>query len=121
MPNISDFFQSSFFKTADLLGKPIRLIMNELEIIEFDEGKKPALSFQKTDKQMVLNRTNLKTIARLHGGNTDAWKGQEITLFPTQVPFKGRMVPAIRIKDDVSGERVLVQRNPEITDADIPF
>jgi len=121
MPDISDFFQSNYIKSADLLNKPVTLIMNELQMIEFDDGEKPALSFHKTDKQMILNRTNANTIVKLYGSNTDTWKGKEITLITAQVMFRGSMVPAIRIKDEVPENPPIQPTNPEITDNDIPF
>ena len=103
MPDISDYFQSNFIKSADLQGKPVTLAMNELEMVSLDDGEKPALSFMKTDKSLILNRTNANTIVKLYGPNTDAWKGKQITLITAEVMFRGSMVPAIRIQDTIPG------------------
>ena len=43
--------------------------------------------FDGTDKGLVLNKTNLNTIARLYGDDTDLWIGKPITLFATEVQF----------------------------------
>ena len=59
---------------------------------------KPIVYFSERDKGLVLNVTNKNTLVELLGVETDRWKGQRITLFPTQVDFRGDQVEAIRIR-----------------------
>ena len=54
--------------------------------------------FQGAKKGLVLNKTNANTIAELYGPQTENWHGRVITLFPTQVDYQGRQVPAIRVR-----------------------
>ena len=46
----------------------------------------------------MLNRTNNRTLRGAFGDDVDGWKGKIIVLFPTQADFRGRMVPALRVR-----------------------
>ena len=49
------------FKSADFL-KPVTLTIDALKFALFDDGEKPALSFQGTDQQLILNKTKITTM-----------------------------------------------------------
>jgi hypothetical protein len=50
-------------------------------------------------KEMVLNKTNARTIRRHHGNEMDEWSGKKITLFrSTCDAFGKKNVPCIRVK-----------------------
>jgi len=133
----SDFFPSDFIKADDLGNREVTLTINSVAREEFnDNGRKdykPVVSFKKTDKRLVLNRTNFRTIADMHGEDTDEWSGKPITIYRTQVDFRGKQVKAIRVKLDEpqQAEEAWPEDPPvdepdgldidSITDDDIPF
>lgn len=102
---------SNFLKADDLNGKPVKLIIEGIEMHDLDGKEKPVVSFQRAEKQLVLNKTNGMAIASMYGDESDGWIGKEIILFPTKVDYAGKMVDAIRIQ----------QRFEEAFDDDIPF
>ena len=59
------------------------------------------ITFAETDKMMVLNRTNAKTITRNTGTPVvEKWKGVKITLTPKLITVGREDVLAIRVKDE---------------------
>lgn len=71
--------------------------------VEFDAGRKEqviyALCFEKTEKRLVLNSTNRKTLVNKFGANVQKWKGQKVTLWVDEsVRMMGKRTRGIRIK-----------------------
>lgn len=97
--NISAAYPSDYVKASDLNGKDVNLIIKEVRMEDIGEDNKPVVYFTKTDKGLVLNKTNANIIAGNIGTHeTNDWIGKSITLFPTQVDFQGRQVEAIRVR-----------------------
>ncbi len=98
-------FPSRYLKAADLQGKEVRLTIASVELAELpvrgtsQKKTRGVVSFERTDKGLVLNRTNAETIAKMLGRETDAWAGQHITLYPTEDRFGPAMVPCIRVRN----------------------
>lgn len=64
-----------------------------------DASEKIVLYFKETKKGLALNKTNLKSIAKvLNSDETDDWIGKRIALFATEVDFRGDQVLAIRVR-----------------------
>ena len=88
-----------------------RVVVEDLRS-EGGTEKKPILYFEETkakaepgkEKRLVLNKTNAMTIAKMHGHETDDWKGKRITLFPTTVEAFGQTVDCIRVRDTIPGD-----------------
>lgn len=103
MPKISEEFASNFLKASDLGGKELILTIETAEIETFnDEGgkrKKVVLTFCDHDQKMILNMTNRDAVVELYGDDTDDWVGEKIILYPTRVPYGGKKVDAIRVRD----------------------
>lgn len=101
--DIDDLFPSKGINAASLEGKEVPLTISGVKLVTFpkdgggDEDK-PTLTFQETDKELVLNRINAATIAEQHGKNTDKWTGAKIILFPTKTQYKGQTVDCVRIR-----------------------
>ena len=110
----SDYFPSKFINADTLEGRDRTLTMKQIERFEFDDGPKPKVEFEETESELILNRTNFKTIADLYGGDTDTWAGKRITLFPTEVDFRGTQTMAVRV-------RMSPPVSSRITDEDVPF
>ena len=103
MPHIDTMFPSKFLKASDLAGRDINVQIRSVTFEEMENNRgepeqKPVLWFEKTEKGMVLNRTNGNTIAELHGYESDGWIGQLVTLYSAEVEAFGKMTDAIRVR-----------------------
>lgn len=97
-------FPSRFICSADLMGKDRtvtidRVAVEELQMVGGKTEAKPVCYFAGAKKALVLNKTNAKTIAKLHGTQTDEWAGKSITLFPTTTKFGRETVDCIRVRE----------------------
>ncbi len=53
----------------------------------------------KGQKPFIINRTNAKTITKLHGSPyIEDWAGKKITLYPTTTKVAGEVVECLRIR-----------------------
>ena len=93
----SDFDQSRYFKAEDVgTEKKLRIknVSEELIGMGAEKEKKLVVWFTNDEPGLVLNRT----IRGTFGDAVDAWTSKIIVLFPTQADFRGRMVPALRVR-----------------------
>jgi hypothetical protein len=111
---ILKFYPSKYIRPDDLNDEQ-GLTIRECQAEEINGEQKPVLGFQEIDKGLVLNRTNVETIADRYGYETDNWRSKSIVLYRTKVEFRGKRVPAIRVRFPSAPEP------PPITDDDIPF
>ena len=100
------YFDERFIGSWDLEDKgdvTVTIARIELEKLHNENGEsdKPVLFFEKGKKGMVLNKTNAKTIEKLHGPDTDDWKGKQITLYATETSAFGEQVECIRIRSRI--------------------
>jgi len=95
----SQLFPSNYLRAADLDGDAV-VTIERVSHEDFNGEQKPVLLLRDS-KGLVLNKTNSMTIAGLHGDEIGGWTDKQITLFPTSVPFRGDIVPAIRVKGEV--------------------
>lgn len=99
MPKLSEVFTGGFLKAEDLKGKAVKVTISEVEVKQFDDGKKVLIHFEGKDKALVANKTNCSIIEEVLGSDdTDDWIGKQVTLITKKVEFKGDLVPAIRVK-----------------------
>ena len=96
-------FNSKYVGAWDFEGGPVTLTIKDVrhEEVPDQQGNKekhPIVYFEKAKKGLVLNRTNAKTIAKLHGKDTDQWPGKQVTLFGTQCEAFGETVDCVRVK-----------------------
>ena len=96
--NITKLFKSNYLKAADLEEDLTTMVIDRVEVAEFDSGDKAVLFFQGEERGLVLNKTNTRTIGAAYGYETDAWAGKRVVLFTTTVDFQGSTVDAIRVK-----------------------
>jgi hypothetical protein len=104
---VSQVFSGEYLTAADLQGAEPAVVIESVELKEFDDGNKFLLTFQGKKKGLVANKTNSKRIAALYGDDTDGWLGREIILYTDQVDYAGKTVDAIRVrgpKREVSGD-----------------
>ena len=99
-------YPTEYLASEEFLGKDVTLTIKGISIdnLRMADGgveQKPVLTFTKTDKKLVLNKTNATTIAELHCAEARDWVGKQITLFPTTCTAFGKNVDCIRIRPTV--------------------
>lgn len=109
-------FPSKYLKAADIGDLHVPVVMDRVEMEEVsDDEHRPVLYFRGKEKGLVLNRTNTDRIVYVHGADSDAWAGHELTLYTELVMFQGRSVPGLRVQ--------VAQPQPASgdTEGDLPF
>ena len=96
---LNEMYPSKYVKAADLDGDTVVEIKSvEMRKFDNDAQEKPVVSFYDFDKMLVLNVTNAKAIAAVHGDDTSGWDGRKITLHAEKVSFKGDWVNSVRVR-----------------------
>lgn len=97
--NINLLFESKFLKASDLQGRRLDAVIEEVKMEKIRDDAKAVCYFEGMQKGLVLNKTNSMMIAAIAGtSDTDSWAKLEVTLYPTKVPFEGRIVDSIHIE-----------------------
>ena len=96
-------FPTQYLASEEFLEKDVTLTIKGVKIdnLQMSDGgteDKPVVMFEKTDKKLVLNKTNATTIAKLYGSEARGWAGKAITLYPTECQAFGKTVDCIRIR-----------------------
>ena len=114
-----DLYPSKYLKAGvDILeGQNVTLTIQAVMTETFGEGAdaetKPVLTFNESGKFFVLNKTNVKRIAAIHGAPLAGWTGKTITLFVAEVEFQGKPCKAIRVREQApAGQQVLAAVAP---------
>jgi hypothetical protein len=97
----STYDQSKYLRAEDLTQEKtlrIKTVTEEMVGIGSDQEKKLVVWFTNSAKGLALNRTNNRTIRSAYGDDTTGWLGKLIVVFPTQADFRGRLVPALRVR-----------------------
>ena len=81
------------------------LTINEVTVEEMRDGsEKMCLHWRNLDGHQdylpfLLNKTNIKRIAKMYGDDTDEWIGKEITIYnDPDVEFMGEVVGGLRVR-----------------------
>ena len=105
MPDYRKMFDSdyvaSWYLDKDTTVTIDRVVAGQVEGQKGEKQKRPIVYFKKTEKAMVLNKTNGKIIAGMYGKDTDEWTGMKITLFATTCDAFGDTVDCIRVRPRV--------------------
>ena len=125
MPKLSQVFSGNYLKAEDLQGKSVPVIIESVEVKDFDDGKKLIIGFAGKDKQLVCNKTNASILEEVTGSDdTDDWIGKKAVLVTKKVEFQGKLVPAIRFSLDGPKSKPEPEPDPEQEGEDnsgIPF
>jgi len=100
-----DIFTTDLFpylEGEELKGSTLTLTIRDIrrEKMKSHKGKEESkwvLCFQETHKGFVVNKTNAKRIAVLHGKMTGGWAGKQITLYTEEVKAFGETHNALRV------------------------
>lgn len=97
----SNYDQSKFLKAADLPAeKKFRIKTVTEEEVGFgkDKEKKLVVWFTNDARGLVLNKTNIRTLAGAFGDACKDWISKVIVVFPTMAEYRGEMKPALRVR-----------------------
>jgi hypothetical protein len=97
----SKYDKSKYLRAEDLdREKKFRIkTVTEEEVGEGrDKEKKLTVWFTNDERGLVLNRTNNRVIRGAFGDDTANWPGKIIVVFPSMAEFRGKMVPALRVR-----------------------
>lgn len=97
--NARELLPPPHMEAADLDGDT-KVTIAAVDTKEVGEEKvvRPVLYTEELQRDVVINRTNLKRIIEWHGAETDDWIGKAITLYPSETDFGGNTVPCIRVR-----------------------
>ena len=114
-------FPSRYLDAATLQGRDatVEIESVNMETLEGEKGEKdvkPCVRLKGKKKLWVLNKTNAKIIAKLHGTEVDGWVGKRITLYPTTCEAFGETVECVRVRKTLP--RAQQQVPPPQDDAD---
>jgi len=124
----NEVFPSKYMKAEDLLddsGNPMVKVFTIKDVVEIeypDSKTGRALEFEQSSKQLGLNVTNWDAVCEISGKDDDSnWSGVSVELFRTRVEFRGKNVPAIRIRPVGGWENEGAQPKEENPKAEVPF
>ncbi len=107
-----ELYPGRFLKASEFKGKQVTLRISAVRIEELVGDKGPQIkgiiSFERTDKQWAINRTNGVCVKAMFGSKVQDWVGKRVTLFPALHDGE----PCIRVwgsPDIPSDQDVLVQ------------
>lgn len=113
MPKLSQVFSGDYLKAEDLQGRSVPVIIESIEVKEFDDGNKLLIRFEGKEKSLVCNRTNASILQELLGSSdTDDWIGKRAVLVTKKVEFQGKLVPAIRFS--LEHTQPTPQKHPQV-------
>lgn len=102
-------FPSRYLKAADFQEKPLSLTIEQVfrDQVRMSNGsitEKYILRFSETEKELILNKTNAKAIAKLlKEPRAVNWARSTIILKPTTCEAFGEIVDCIRVEMQVAG------------------
>ena len=106
--------QSKYLRADDMIGKSVRVIISNVEDVEFDDaGAKPVLLFEGKNKGLVVNATNFDILAAGISNRTQDWVGHTIILRGAKTRFKGRMVDSIQVSVPKQAAKPASEEEPE--------
>ena len=131
MPKVSEMRESKFLKQSDVgVGVLVTIAgcsQHNVAMQGADPEMKWCLSFQETDKPLVLNSINAQLCEKICGSDdTDHWVGKKIVLYTDpNVAFAGKVVGGIRVRAqrmraEAPVATALPPAKPEVEDI-IPF
>ena len=121
--DLREFSGSSFVKLGDVKDGPVQ---KEIAAVAMGKYGRPDLVF--TDgSRMSANATNVKTLRRAYGDDSESLIGKEVELFEGEIEFQSQMKPAVLIRpvsppDNHEAVEAAAARNQTDPDDDlIPF
>lgn len=97
---ISELAPSPHLEAADLEDDTVVTIKSwERHEVGPDKVIKGVIYFEEMERGFVINKTNRVILQALFGRYVEDMIGKQITIYPTECQFEGKMVPCLRIKN----------------------
>ena len=104
--------ESKYLKAADLEGKSIKVTIESVDLVEFDnDGEKetkPCLSLKGKEKKVVCNATTVMTLGSVYSFDSEAWIGKTIGL-------------STKFYEGLGKDGIVITAMDEFQDDSIPF
>ena len=95
--NADDYY--GIYLKAEDVKQEVEVTVKAVSLETIDNDDKIVLETNELKKALVLNKTNKDRLKEQFGtSETDNWTGKKFTLTTETVPYKGDMVPALRVK-----------------------
>lgn len=112
--NANDFLNSQFFNANDFDDKPSNWTIasvNSAVIGRDDPAEKAVLEVYDTDgtlagRRLVLNKTNVRSLAKAFGDDMDTWVGRPIRINSIWVSYRGEQTRGIHVMPGAVAMRV---------------
>lgn len=91
----------TLMETGKAVDLTVTIVSVGREIVKGEGGKKEECTVAKLKghKPFIVNRTNAKTISKIHGSPfIEDWAGKQITLYVANVAVAGEQVEALRVR-----------------------
>jgi hypothetical protein len=122
---VKRFLSSTFMTPGDVeeAGGELFVTIQDAEEVELRDGTKLMLVFEGEHPGLVLNQTNIRTLAKAFGDDSDDWLGNAITLFVIDLEVQGEQRKGIRIRPPRTTKPRPAPRsaNESLGDDSIPF
>jgi hypothetical protein len=100
----SDFTNSKYLAASDFGEKAVIWTIHDVGSVVIgrnDPAERPTLQLLDAEgvpepRLLVLNVTNVKTLARVLGNDMDSWAGEKIRIWSEWTDFRGERVKGIR-------------------------
>ena len=97
----SDYDKSKYLCAEDLKSEKkfrIKAVTAEAVGTGSEKEEKLVVWFTNDKRGLVLNKTNNRTLRGAFGDDVSGWKDKIISLFPTMVDLRGKMVGGLRVR-----------------------
>ncbi len=111
---MSDAFPGNYLK-ADQVTKPTEVIIDRVEMADFDDGSKPVVYFRDKQLGVVLNKTRWASIESiLMAEDTNDWVGRRIMVTTGMTMYQGKRHKVIAFE-------AIPGASQEMEPDDVPF
>ena len=97
---LKDAYPSNYLGADDFV-QPQTLTIERCEMRNVGLDKieeKPVVFFRGSDKPLILNVTNFKTIVSICGDETDDWPGGVVEIFSAKTMYMGEETDCVRLR-----------------------
>ena len=108
---VTDAFKGNFIDALAVTDGQVALTIkgyakpNEVKAADGRKIDKPILYFEGTDKGLILNPTNARTIGLRCGNEMDNWAGRRVVLFRDECEAFGvKGTPCVRVRVEREGK-----------------
>lgn len=96
---VDKYTRNPFLKGEDLEeGERIVVTIKSAEEVTFPSGDTvPVIEFMELDQKLTLNKTRIKRLVEILGGDTEEWIGQRISMYAVPVQFNGKSMMSVAV------------------------